>query len=56
LILRSEGAESTCASSCVIFDVIDGAFDIHDVDADGKEIPPDQALKPMAKAGAMKKP
>ena len=46
----------TCISSCVVFDVIGGAFDIHYVDADGKEIPPDQALKPMAKAGAMKKP
>ncbi len=46
----------TCISSCVLFDVIGGAFDIHYVDADGKEIPPDQALKPMAKAGAMKKP
>ncbi len=45
-----------CSSSCVLFDMIGGAFDVHYVDADGKEIPPDQALKPMAKAGAMKKP
>jgi quercetin dioxygenase-like cupin family protein len=49
----------TCISSCVLFDVIDGAFDIHYVDADGKEIPVDQALKPMkamAKPAAAKKP
>jgi quercetin dioxygenase-like cupin family protein len=46
----------TCTSSCMLFDVIGGAFDIHYVSADGTEIPPDQALKPMAKAGAMKKP
>ncbi len=46
----------TCVSSCVVFDVIDGAFDIHYVDSEGKEIPPDQALKPMAKPAAAKKP
>jgi quercetin dioxygenase-like cupin family protein len=46
----------TCISSCVLFDVIGGTFDIHYVDADGKEIPPDQALKPMGKSGEMKKP
>jgi len=38
----------TCVSTCVVFDVIDAAFDIHYVNADGKEIPPEQALKPMA--------
>src|ERR1019366_7399275 len=26
-----------CVSSCVVFDVIDGAFDIHYVDSEGKE-------------------
>jgi quercetin dioxygenase-like cupin family protein len=46
----------TCLSSCLVFDVIDGAFDIHYVSADGKEITPEQALKPMAKSAAAKKP
>lgn len=34
----------TCVSACTVFDVTEGAFDIHYVDKDGKEIPPDQAL------------
>src|ERR1017187_8477585 len=46
----------TCVSSCLVFDVIDGAFDIHYVDSEGKEIPVEQALKPMAKPAAAKKP
>jgi quercetin dioxygenase-like cupin family protein len=46
----------TCLSSCVLFDVIDGAFDIHYVNAEGKEIAPEEALKPMAKSPAAKKP
>ncbi len=46
----------TCISSCLAFDVIDGAFDIHYVNADGKEMTPEEALKPMAKSGAAKKP
>jgi quercetin dioxygenase-like cupin family protein len=46
----------TCISSCLVFDVIDGAFDIHYVDKDGKEIPVEQALKPTAKPAAAKKP
>jgi len=36
--------------------VIDEAFDIHYVDKDGNEIPVEQALKPMAKPAAAKKP
>jgi hypothetical protein len=36
--------------------VIDDAFDIHYVDSEGKEIPLDQTLKPMAKPAAAKKP
>ncbi len=35
----------TCISSCLVFDVIDGAFDIHYVNADGKEMTPEEALK-----------
>ncbi len=46
----------TCISTCLVFDSIGGAFDIHYVDSEGKEIPVDQALKPMAKPAAMKKP
>lgn len=34
----------TCATACVAFVSSDGAFDIHYVDAKGKEIPPDAAL------------
>ncbi len=36
----------TCLSACKFFIVSDGAFDIHYVDAAGKEIPQDEALKP----------
>lgn len=43
--------EFTCSTPCTFFDAIEGAFDIHYVDKDGKEIPPDQAL-----AGAKKPP
>ena len=46
----------TCISSCVVFDVIDGAFDIHYVNADGKELTPEEALKPMTKPAVPKKP
>ena len=34
----------TCASACTAFINSDGAFDIHYVDADGKEISPEVAL------------
>jgi quercetin dioxygenase-like cupin family protein len=51
-----QGHQFTCITSCVMFDVTEGAFDIHYIDAAGKEIPPEQALKPMAKAAAAKKP
>jgi quercetin dioxygenase-like cupin family protein len=37
--------EFTCTAACTFFDVTEGAFDIHYVDKDGKEIPPAQALK-----------
>jgi quercetin dioxygenase-like cupin family protein len=42
--------EFSCATACTFFDVTEGAFDIHYIDKDGKEIPPEQAL------GAAKKP
>lgn len=44
----------TCASSCVMYDMPEGAFDIHYVDKDGKEIQPEQALKGQAKTVAAK--
>lgn len=44
----------TCVLACTFFLSSDGAFDIHYVDASGAEIPPDQALKPKAKAPAKK--
>ncbi|HEY5176353.1 MAG TPA: cupin domain-containing protein [Terriglobales bacterium] len=46
----------TCISSCVLFDQIDGAFDIHYVNAEGNEIPMEQALKTAAKPAAAKNP
>ena len=43
-----------CTTSCTLYVITSGAFDIHYVDASGKEIPPDQALaggkKPAAPA------
>jgi quercetin dioxygenase-like cupin family protein len=45
----------TCLAACTFFDLTEGPFDIHYVDKDGKEIPPDQALKPAAKPAATKK-
>jgi quercetin dioxygenase-like cupin family protein len=48
--LPSKGTHQfTCVLSCTFFLSADGAFDIHYVDANGKEIPPDQALKTKAK-------
>jgi len=46
----------TCISSCVLFDVTEGAFDIHYINAEGNEIPVEQALKTTAKPAAGKKP
>ena len=45
----------SCATACTFFDATEGTFDIHYIDKDGKEIPPDQALKPAAKPAATKK-
>ena len=39
----------TCVSSCVAFLRTDGVFDMHYVDAGGKEITPDDALKKKKK-------
>ena len=42
--------EFTCVAACTFFIVPSGAFDIHYVDKDGKEISPDDALKSKMKA------
>ncbi len=46
--------EISCATACTFFDVTDAAFDIHYVDKDGKEIPPEEALGPAKKPAASK--
>lgn len=45
----------TCTATCVFYDVIDGAFDIHYVDKDGNELPAAQVLKKQPKATPPKK-
>jgi quercetin dioxygenase-like cupin family protein len=45
----------TCVSACTGFLSIEGPFDIHYVDKDGKEIPPDQALAAKKPAATKKK-
>jgi quercetin dioxygenase-like cupin family protein len=45
----------TCIAACTLFINPSGAFDIHYVDKNGKEISPDEALKSKMKA-PMKKP
>ncbi len=40
----------TCLMACTFFVAPSGAFDIHYVDKDGKEISPEEALKSKAKA------
>jgi len=46
----------TCVASSVLFDVIDGAFDIHYINAEGNQTPVEQALPTMAKPAPAKKP
>jgi quercetin dioxygenase-like cupin family protein len=46
--------EFTATTAVLMFDLPDGAFDIHYVDKSGTEIPPDQALKPAAKKAPAK--
>ena len=51
--------EFTCVAACMMYDMTETAFDLHYVDADGKEISPEQALakpkKAMAAAKSMKR-
>lgn len=37
-----------CQTDCVFFDAISGKFDIHYIDQSGKEIPVQEALKPVS--------
>jgi quercetin dioxygenase-like cupin family protein len=46
--------QSSCSRTCLLFNAADAAFDIHYVDATGKEIPATKALKP-APSGKGKK-
>jgi quercetin dioxygenase-like cupin family protein len=45
----------TCVTACTMFILPSGAFDIHYVDKDGKEISSDEALKSKAKTPMKKK-
>lgn len=54
--LPSKGVhEFHCVAACTLFIASDGAFDIHYVDKEGKEISIDEALKSEAKAPMKKK-
>lgn len=44
----------TCVASCTFFNAVAGAFDIHYVDKDGKEVPPESVLKKEAGKAAPK--
>ncbi len=44
--------EFQCTQTCTFFIHSDQKFDIHYVDPQGKEIPPEQALKPMNETAA----
>ena len=46
---------ASCSRTCLLFNGADAAFDIHYVDANGKEISLEEALKPPAKAKGKKK-
>jgi hypothetical protein len=39
----------TCTSACTLFVSSDAAFDIHYVDANGQEVPPEKALEKKKK-------
>ena len=46
---------ASCSRACLLFSSADGAYDIHYVDANGEEIPADQALRPPARTKRTKK-
>ena len=50
LYLPAKGIHRFTANTAVyLYDMPDGAFDIHYVDAEGKEIPPEKALAAQVK-------
>jgi quercetin dioxygenase-like cupin family protein len=46
---------ASCSRACLLFSSADGAYDIHYVDANGQEIPADQALRQPARTKRTKK-
>lgn len=53
ILLPSKGIHQfTALTDVELYDISDAPFDIHYVDADGKEIPPDAALKAGAKGAS----
>jgi len=40
--------QATCSSTCMLFTITDGPFDIHYVDDSGAEIPAEEAFKAAA--------
>ncbi len=46
---------ASCTKACLLFSIADAAFDIHYVDASGKEIPLKQALKEATGTRSVKK-
>ena len=47
--------QASCTRTCLLFNVADAAFDIHYVDATGKEISASKALKPAPSGKGKKK-
>src|SRR5262245_15742250 len=47
--------QASCSRACLLFNAADAAFDIHYVDASGKEISLEKALTPPAKTHRKKK-
>ena len=47
--------QASCTHACLFFNTADAAFDIHYVDADGKEIAPADAFKRAARGKATKR-
>lgn len=55
ILMPAKGVhEFACLAACKLFLVTTGAFDIHYVDASGKEIPLDEAVKTHGKSGMSK--
>ena len=47
--------QASCSRACLLFSIADGAFDINYVDASGRAISADQALKQSARTKGVKK-